>query len=48
MTAAARVIADNIPGAAMTLIEGAPHMGPYEFPEAYLAPVVAFLQGNSG
>jgi len=46
--AAARVIADNIPGAAMTLIEGAPHMGPYEFPEAYLAPVVAFLQGNSG
>lgn len=45
--AAARVIAANIPGAALTIIEGAPHMGPFEFPDAYLAPVVAFLKGNS-
>lgn len=45
--AAATVIADNIPGAALTIIEGAPHMGPFEFPGAYLSPVVAFLQGNS-
>ena len=45
--AAAAVIADNIPGAALTIIEGAPHMGPFESPEAYLDPVVAFLQENS-
>lgn len=45
--AAARAIADNIPGAALTLIEGAPHMGPFEFPETYLSPVVDFLQANS-
>lgn len=45
--AAAKVIAENIPGAALTVIEGSPHMGPFEFPGAYLAPVVAFLQENS-
>lgn len=45
--AAARAIADNIPGAALTIIEEAAHMGPFEFPEAYLDPVVAFLQENS-
>ncbi|OGA79366.1 MAG: hypothetical protein A3G81_31495 [Betaproteobacteria bacterium RIFCSPLOWO2_12_FULL_65_14] len=45
--AAARVIADNIPAAALTIIKGAPHMGPFEFPEAYLGPVTAFLQENS-
>jgi len=45
--AAARVIAENISGAALTLIEGAPHMGPFEFPAAYLAPVIAFLRENS-
>jgi 3-oxoadipate enol-lactonase len=45
--AAARMIAENIPGAALTLIEGAPHMGPFEFPETYLTPVVAFMQENS-
>jgi len=45
--AAARMIADNIPGARLTVIEGAPHMGPFEFPEAYLGPVAAFLRENS-
>lgn len=45
--AAAKVIAENIPGAALTIIDGAPHMGPFEFPDDYLAPVVAFLQENS-
>ena len=45
--AAATMIADNIPGAALAIIEGAPHMGPFEFPGAYLAPVVAFVQENS-
>ena len=45
--AAAKAIADNIPGAALTIIEGAPHMGPFEFPGTYLAPVVAFLQQGS-
>lgn len=45
--AAATVIADNIPGAVLTIIEGASHMGPFEFPGSYLAPVVAFLQENS-
>ena len=45
--AAAKAIADNIPGAALTIVAGAPHMGPFEFPGAYLAPVEAFLQENS-
>lgn len=44
--AAAKMIADNIPGAALTIVEGAPHMGPFEFSGAYLDPVVAFLQEN--
>ena len=47
-SAAATVIADNVPGAAVTIIEGAPHMGPFEFPSAYLGPVVTFMQENSG
>ena len=45
--AAAMLIADNIAGAALTIVEGAPHMGPFEFPGAYLAPVVAFVQDNA-
>ena len=45
--AAATVIAGNIPGAALKIIEGAPHMGPFEYPKAYLDPVAAFLQQQS-
>jgi 3-oxoadipate enol-lactonase len=45
--AAAKMIADNIPGAVLTIVEGAPHMGPFEFPGTYLRPVVVFLEGLS-
>jgi hypothetical protein len=40
------MIADNIPGAALTIVDGAPHINPFEFSGAYLDPVVAFLQEN--
>lgn len=45
--AAARMIADNIPSARLAIIEGAPHMGPFECPQTYLAPVAEFLQQHS-
>ncbi len=45
--AAAKMIAGAIPGASLSIIEGAPHMGPYEQPQSYLPPVAAFLEKNA-
>ncbi len=42
--AAAQLIARHIPQARVEIIEGAPHMGAFEQPDAYLAPVVEFLK----
>ena len=42
--AAATLITRNIAHARLEIIDGAPHMGPFELPERYMAPVIAFIQ----
>jgi 3-oxoadipate enol-lactonase len=42
--AAARLIAERIPGAVLKVIAGAPHMAPYERPELFNPLVIEFLR----
>ncbi|MBI4528457.1 MAG: alpha/beta fold hydrolase [Deltaproteobacteria bacterium] len=45
--AAARVIADHIPGAILRVMPGAPHMAPYERPDLFNPLVLEFLRSLS-